>query len=178
MKKQFIFMTIFCLLIFSATAQAGAMPDLSLDHPLSAEEKAYLGVNSNAFSLTDINADYVFVQGFSMYCPVCQRDAPHLNDVFETIRKADTAGRVKFLGVGLGNNPFETKIYKEKYSVPFPLVSDPEYVIHTALGEVGTPTYYLVRIKDGTVETLFMQEGEAKDPGKLVRVIKDAAGIK
>lgn len=178
MKKQLIFMTLFCFFVSVAAAWAGGIPNLTLEDPLTPEEKSYLGVSSDTFTLTDIDADYVFIEAFSMYCPVCQRDAPHINDLFEKVSKADTAGRVKFLGLGLGNNSFEVQIYKEKYSVPFPLVNDQDYAIHTALGEVGTPTYYMIKIKDGKVEILFMQEGEAKDPGKLLQVIKDAAGIK
>lgn len=178
MKKTILFVFALMLLIAAPAANAQEMVNLDLKHQLSDADKAYLGVSSDSFKLTDIDSEYVFIKAFSMYCPVCQRDAPHINEMYETISKADTDNRIRFIGVGLGNNAFEIKVYKEKYKVPFPLVNDEDYTVHKALGEVGTPSYYLVRLSGDTIETLFAREGEAQDVDELVTIIEEKTGIK
>lgn len=177
MKKHLLMLIVFTLLFTASSVHAGDMRDFTLEQPLSQGERAYLGVESDTFTITDIDAEYVFIKAFSMYCPVCQRDAPHINEVYEAVTKADTDNRVRFLGIGLGNNSFEVEVYKKKYDVPFPLVNDKDYVIHKGLGEVGTPTYYIVRLSGDTVETLYSREGETEDIDSLIATIKEKAGI-
>ncbi|MDC0335288.1 TlpA family protein disulfide reductase [Pseudodesulfovibrio sp.] len=178
MKKPVLTLLMAIMVCLPTMTFAGQpFPDNSMTGQLSAENKAYLGVSSDTFKLTDIKADYVFVEAFSMYCPVCQRDAPRVNEAYEAITQADPKGTVKFLGIGLGNTAFEIKFYKDKYGVTFPLVRDENYIVHKALGEVGTPTFYLVKLSGGTSEILFKKEGEAEDKAALVQMIKDKAGL-
>ena len=177
MKRLIVTFLVMALLVVSA--QAGQMfPDVTMTGKLTDEQKTYLGVSSDTFKISDIKAQYLFIEAFSMYCPVCQRDAPHVNEVYAAVMAADPGGTVKFLGIGLGNTPFEIAFYKKKYAVPFPLVWDEDYTIHKAIGEVGTPTFYIVRLADGSRETLYMREGEAENADALLKAIKDATGLK
>lgn len=178
MKKRILIMFACVFMMSASFAHAiGAMPDLVVKHELSVEEKSYLGLTSDTFKLSDIQSDYLFVLAFSMYCPVCQRDAPHINKVYETLSTGPAAEKIKFMGIGLGNNPFEVSVFKKKFSVPFPLVSDGEYAVHKALGEVGTPTYYVLKITNGKVETLHTQQGETEDTDAFISLIKEKIGV-
>jgi len=170
-----IFMAVFLL---AATAQAGQVfPDITMSGKLSDAQKTYLGVSSDTFTLSDIKGGYLFVEAYSMYCPVCQRDAPRLNEIYDAVTKADTEGSVKFIGIGLGNTEFEVAFYQNKYDVQFPLVVDENYVIHKALGEVATPTFYIVKL-GSSPEILYMKEGEAEDKDLLLEVIMEKTGLK
>ena len=166
------------LLLMATSALAGqAFPNLELSGNLSQEQKDYLGVSSDTFSLTDIKAEYLFINGYSMYCPVCQRDAPRLNEAYKAISLMDSKGSVKFIGLALGNTQFEVEFYKNKYTVEFPLFKDEDYVIHKALGEVPTPIFYIVKLGP-TPEVLYIKEGEAKDKDILLQAIKEHTGLK
>lgn len=166
------------LLLLTTSAFAGqTFPDLKLSGKLSQEQKTYLGVSTDSFSLTDIKAEYLFIEGYSMYCPVCQRDAPRLNDVYKAVSLMDSKGSIKFIGLALGNTQFEVEFYKKKYMVEFPLFMDEDYTIHKALGEVPTPTFYIVKL-GSTPEVVYTKVGEAEDKDVLLQAIKEHTGLK
>ncbi|MFH1913172.1 MAG: redoxin domain-containing protein [Pseudomonadota bacterium] len=153
------------IMVTAAAAQPlRAFPDLTISGPLTDAQKVYLGVDANPFRLSEIKADILFIEGYSMYCPICQQDAPVLNELFQRLDKADPEGKIRFIGLGLGNTEFETTFYQKKFNVPFPLFKDEDYAIHKALGEPVAPTYYIVRTSGPTPEMLYKAEGElAKD---------------
>jgi hypothetical protein len=157
---------ILALVLLTATAaaqDARPFPDLELRGALTAGQRAYLGVEGNAFKLSDIASDYLFIEGFSMYCTICQRDAPIVRKLYQRVTEADTAGKIRFIGLGLGNTVFETRFYQKKFKVPFPLFDDEDYVIHKALGETGTPVFYIVRLDPDGPKMLYGREGEPED---------------
>ncbi|QGY39626.1 redoxin domain-containing protein [Pseudodesulfovibrio cashew] len=176
MKRASLFLL--AVLVLGATcAYAGdPFPDLALGGKLDEDQRAYLGVASDSFKLSDIRAEYLFIEAYSMYCPICQRDAPHVNEAFEAIAAADKAGRIRFLGLALGNTPFEVEFYRKKYAVQFPLFGDEDYVIHKALGEVPTPAFYVVKLGPEP-EILFKKVGEAEGTEALLQAIKEHTGI-
>lgn len=176
--KTLVLIAGFVLLFASASLAAGPFPDLSMSGKLSDSQKSYLGIKSDKLKVTDIKAEYVLVEAFSMYCPICQKDAPNVNLTYDAVSKADTAGKVKFLGIGLGNTPFEVAFYQKKYEVEFPIVWDEDYAVHKALGEVGTPTFYLVKLVGGSSEVLYQSSGAIEDHEAFTKMILETAGIK
>jgi len=52
---------------------------------------------------------------------------------------------VKIIGIAAGNNPKEVEIYKKEYKVPYPIISDPKFDAHTAVGSPRTPFAIWVR---------------------------------
>lgn len=176
--KRLIPIFVIAMLCFASLSFAGeAFPNLELSGKLSDDQKAYLGVTSDTFKLSDIKAEYLFIEGYSMYCPICQRDAPHLNKLYDAVSKKDTAGKIKVIGLALGNTPYEVAFYQKKYNVEFPLFMDEDYTIHKALQEVPTPTFYIVKL-GSEHEVVFKKIGEAKDEALLLKAIEDATGIK
>jgi peroxiredoxin len=154
------------------------MPDLTLPGDLSPEHLHYLGLNGpGPHRLSDIKAGTVILLAFSMYCPHCQREAPVLNELAALIESRGLAGDVKLIGVGIGNSDFEVDVFRKKYAVTFPLFSDPDFQTNKAIGEVGTPFFYILDGKAGNgefrvVDTMLGRMESA--PSFLERTLKAA----
>lgn len=176
--KRISLIVFVALLLAANVAFAGdPFPDLTLEGKLSEAQKEYLGVTSDTFKLTDIKAEYLFIEGYSMYCPICQRDAPRLNEVYKAVSLMDSQNSIRFIGLALGNTQFEVEFYKKKYTVEYPLFKDEDYTIHKALGEIPTPTFYVVKLNP-TPEILYVKVGEAGDKDVLLNAIKETTGLK
>ncbi|WFS63280.1 TlpA disulfide reductase family protein [Pseudodesulfovibrio thermohalotolerans] len=175
--KKHIFTLAACLILTAALVPAASaadlFPDLALQGKISPEHREYLGAPEGDIKISDIGADFAFVEVLSMYCPICQHDAPGVNDMFARTQASDKADRVRFVGIAAGNTPFEVAFYRKKFDVQFPLFEDPEYVAHKALNNVGTPAYYLVDLRDGKRTILIFHEGEIKDKGAFLKTVLD-----
>jgi peroxiredoxin len=126
--------------------------EMQLQAPDSAADKKYLGISgTSTFNLPQINAELVIVEIFSMYCPICQAEAENVNKVHQLIEgNPDLKARVRFIGIGIGNTPFEVGVFKEKYNVKFPLFPDDSFRIQKASSErIRTPTFLAVERKGG-----------------------------
>ena len=101
-------------------------PSITLPVPEKEAEKAYLGLTGKGtFTLSQIKAEVVIVEIYSMYCPYCQKEAPIVNELFEAIdKKPGLKDKMRIIGIGAGNTPFELDIFRNQYKIPFPLFSD------------------------------------------------------
>ena len=73
----------------SLPAVGGVLPDLS-----------------PGFSLPKPKDGVVIIQIFSMYCPYCQKDAPHVNKLYEKIAAdRNLKDKMRLVGIGVGNSP-------------------------------------------------------------------------
>ncbi|MBU1611535.1 MAG: TlpA family protein disulfide reductase [Proteobacteria bacterium] len=137
-----------------------AFPDFSLQGELTQEHRQYLGVDSPLVRLSEVQAEYLFIEVYSLYCAPCQREAPTVNEMYETTIRTGLGSTVKFLGIAAGNTPYEVEVFREQFQVEFPLFSDEDYVVHEAIGNMGTPYFVLVRV-GGTdnLEVLYAHEG-------------------
>lgn len=146
---------------------AKALGEIQFASPELVAVKKYLGLpDKQKFSLGQIKAEAVFLEIFSMYCPVCQKDAPTVNKLY-TLIEADPnlKNAVKFVGVGTGNTPYEVEVFKKKFNINFPLFPDDEFRIQKAFSQdIRTPTFVLARVKGGNqLEILKVRIGEIKD---------------
>jgi peroxiredoxin len=140
-----------------------SLPVINLPIPKSPAEKSYLGLSGGgSFKIPQIKAEAVIIEIFSMYCPYCQKDAPGINELYHLIENdPDLKNRVKLIGIGAGNTPFEVGVFKKTYTVPFPLFPDQDFTIHKACGEVRTPYFIVVKInEDGSHLIVHSQLGE------------------
>jgi hypothetical protein len=89
-------------------------------------------------------------------------------------------GKIKLIGIGANNSPFEIKYFRDTYQVPFPLFPDGDMAIHTALGgEVRTPYFIGLKIKEkGTHEIFFTQLGGFEKADAFLKTIIKASGLK
>ena len=141
----FMLATVFFLTSSVAMAgQAGVNLDFTLPVPEDPKAAAYLGLDhSGSFTLDQVRADILIVEIFSMYCPICQREAPRVNALFEKL-EAVKGKKIRLLGIGAGNSAFEVDFFKETYAIPFPLFSDGDFFIHKKIGERGTPFFIAI----------------------------------
>ncbi len=171
------------VLSYSASAadapppKGGVLPGISLPIPKDSVEKQYLGLSGQGvFKIPQIKAKVVIIQIFSMYCPHCQKDAPGINELYQTIEnRPDLKSKIKLIGLGAGNSPFEVEVYKKTYTVPFPLFPDKDFTVHKAYGEVRTPYFIAIRInEDGTHQIILSQLGGFLGPEAFLELILKA----
>jgi peroxiredoxin len=149
----------------------GKLPDFTLDVPKESAERGYLGlIGSGLFKIPQVRAKGVVIEIFSMYCPYCQKEAPKVNRVYEEIEAAPTLrGRIKLIGIGVGNSAYEVGLFKKRYQIPFPLFPDGDFVLHKILGEVRTPYFIAVKIDpDGSHQVIHSRLGAFESAEKFL----------
>jgi peroxiredoxin len=178
---------LFSILVFPALAankppgKGEGLPVINLPVPKNADERNYLGLSgSGLFKIPQIKAKAVIVEIFSMYCPYCQKDAPGVNELYRLIENnPDIKNKVKLIGIGAGNSPYEVEVFKKTYNVPFPLFPDKDFVIHKACGEVRTPYFMVVKInEDGTHQIVHAQLGDYPGAEKFLELVLNVSGLK
>ncbi len=191
MKKLMIYLILMTLsfsLILSSVAaknkppeKGDQLPTISFPVPKTPGERDYLGIpGSGSFKIPQIKSKVVIIEIFSMYCPYCQKDAPGVNDLYRLIgNNAEIRDKVKLIGLGAGNSAYEVEVYKNKFTVPFPLFSDQDFAIHKAFGEVRTPYFMVVRINEnGTHQIVHTQLGNYPGAEPFLELVLKAAGLK
>jgi thiol-disulfide isomerase/thioredoxin len=190
MKKiliSFVLMAVFFLTASSSIHAADkppqkgeSLPVINLPIPKSPDEKSYLGLSGGgSFKIPQIKAKVVIIEIFSMYCPYCQKDAPAINELYALIENdPDLKKKVKLIGIGAGNTPFEVGVYKKTYAVPFPLFPDQDFTIHKACGEVRTPYFIVVKInEDGSHLIVHSQLGEYPGAKPFLELVLKSSGL-
>lgn len=178
-----------CALIFNSPVPAAksppvksaALPEINLTVPSKHSYRSYLGLpSSGSFKIDEIKARVVIIEIFSMYCPHCQGNAPIVNELYRMIEDSpNLKGRVKLIGIGAGNSPYEVEIFRKTYDIPFPLFADGDFSIHTVLGEVRTPYFIGVKINDdGTNQVFYSKLGGVKKADQFLKMMLRLSGLK
>lgn len=159
--KQMALVVTVCLTVAVSPIQISAMPlikeevlgAIKFDRPQGAEAARYLHLGgSEQFSLRQVKADVLVVEVFSMYCPICQSEAPNVNRLHQLVEgNPALKGKVKLVGVGIGNTPYEVEVFRGKFEVPFPLVADPDSQVQKSSGQLlRTPTFIVLQKRDSS----------------------------
>jgi peroxiredoxin len=163
-------------------AVGGTLPDIKLSVPKDFTDKSYLGLGFfgfGSFKIPEIKASLVIIEIFSMYCPYCQREAPNVNELYRKIEQNPTLkGKIKIIGIGVGNSSYEVGTFKKKYNVPFPLFADGDYVIHKMVGEARTPYFIGVKINtDGSHQVIYSKLGEMEGVDQFLAKMIRLSGL-
>jgi peroxiredoxin len=157
---SFILVSIFCSFILvgftpgqsfpTGTKLGDLFPPYTFPSPTSSWDRTYLGLaEDKPFTLGDIQADLIVLELLNIYCTSCQKQAPIYNEIFDLVeRDPSMAGKVKLVGVGVGNNEREVESFRKQKSIPFPILTDYQFQLYEAIGGPGgirTPFTILVR---------------------------------
>jgi len=190
MKKTMMLLTALtvCLVALHGARVAAEEPTITGDVlatiqllvPQDPQAKNYLGLTEEgSFALSQIKAQVVMIEIFNMYCNNCQREAPRVNELYQLMNKdPKLKGKIKMIGIGVGNTPLEVDVFKKTYKVAFPLFPDADYAIHKICGEVRTPYFIGVKIKtDGSLRVFYTKEGGFQDPAQFLKIIVALSGL-
>lgn len=172
-------MALALLFVFALILPPHALPEdvwsaIRLPVPKRVGDRDYLGLAEGVtFGIAQIDAQLIVVQVYSMYCPICQREAWKVNDLVSLITNSEkTAGRVKYLAIGAGNTAFEVDFYRTAFNTAYPLFSDGDYRLHKRLGEVRTPYFYMLKKdKRGALRQVYAKAGAFGTPEAFMDLI-------
>jgi len=157
------------------------LPEVTLSVPEVQTHQDYLGITNNkkTFHIPEIKAEVVLIEIFSMYCPYCQKDAPVVNELYNKIAQDEKLkNKIKLIGIGAGNSPFEVDFFQKTYHVNFPLFPDGDFSIHKIFGGVRTPYFIGVKLnKDGTHSVFYSKRGAIEDASKFLNLILSKSGF-
>ena len=149
-------------------------PTIKLEGKLSAAQQESLGLTGTGpWDILEIDADYIIIEVYSMYCPHCQKEAPAVNSFCNMLNKSKECAEIKFIGIGAGNSEFEVDFYRKKYSVEFPLFTDSDLDLHSKFGEPGTPHFFMLQRDGKGFKVILSHAGPFDSAEKFMKAIKD-----
>lgn len=159
----------------------GILPDMVLVKSKYLADHKYLGLSSggNIFKINQIKSKVVIIEIFSMYCPYCQAEAPNINKLNQLIENNPAyKDKIKIIGIGAGNTPFEVGTFKRKYTIAFPLVPDDDFKLHKLLGETRTPYFIVVKLNgDNPPEVIYSKLGAIANIDLFLSQIAKLSGL-
>lgn len=122
-------------------------PEVILKAPATSKDSAYLGTaEGQPFKISDIKADLVVVEIGSVFCGVCQKMVDVFNEVYSLIESnPETKGRIKMMGIFIGDIPSDIKLFREGLKVRYPIIPDEKFDVHKEVGNKYTPFTVFVR---------------------------------
>ena len=122
-------------------------PEMNLPTPAETADQEYLQLSTGkTFTPSEIKADVLLIELLNIHCPHCQMQAPAYNNLFKLIEKnQENQGKIKMLGLAVGNLPGEVDSFRKNYQVEFPILADPNFTAWRAIGGSSTPLTIYVR---------------------------------
>jgi hypothetical protein len=133
-----------------------AFPETALKTPVQDQDRTYLGVSGGEhFRIKDLKAKVILVEMLNVYCAACQKQAPLYNRLFALIQSNPAARKqIKMIGIAVGNDDEEVRTFRDHFQIPYPIISDSQYLLHGAVGGGPTPFSIIVRTDPGTRSAL------------------------
>ncbi len=161
---------------------SAALTGLKFQVPEDPEAQTYLGLSrTGSFKVSDLPGELVIIEIFSMYCPYCQADAPHVNELYILVQNDPALkNKIRIVGIGTGNTPFEVAVFKKKYDVKFPLFPDEEFRVQKIASEpIRTPTFVTLKKQGNTGFAICdTHVGQSKEAAPFLKRILEAGNLK
>jgi len=106
-------------------------------------------VGNSGVDYRNSKADVVVLSFFDMYCPQCQRDAKYVNQLHALTRQRGQGSNINFYAIGWNNTPLEAEMYRKRFNVGYPVVSDKDRAIANRYGTVKPPLLIALRKQGG-----------------------------
>jgi len=151
-------------------------PEIALPQPLLESERTYLGLPpGETFTLSQVGGEIVLVEILNVLCPHCRKQTLPYNNLFRMIEDdPQTCGKIRMLGVAVGNSDLQIEDFIDIYAVDFPVVSDRSFKLHTAIGGGPTPfSVYLRRDAGKPSVVAGTHLGEDKEMDDLFSYLKE-----
>jgi thiol-disulfide isomerase/thioredoxin len=157
-----------------------SFPLFELPIPESDLYKDYLGLSGTGkFNIGQIKTQVLLFEVYSFYCPICQKSAAHVNELYQMIEQnPGLKDKVKMVGIAVTNSAYEVNAYRERYKVLFPLFPDKDLDIAKNLAVRGTPTFIGVKMNEGGGATRFLfSEGGFDNVQKFLDELIKLSGL-
>lgn len=171
----FLFVLICAISLQPAVAgtETEPLPDVTLKVPENKDHIKYLGLKQepgSEFNLSQIDADVLMIELFSMYCPYCQNAAPKVNKLYEMMEQNKREDmKLVIIGIGANNTDLEVETFRKGFDIRFPLFSDPDLSIYKTLAGAGTPTFIgCKKDKENNSLIFFRKSGGFIDPAEFL----------
>ncbi len=98
-------------------------------------------------TIADIQADLLVIEVLNTFCFPCQSQVFILNKVYKMIENSpDLRGRIKIIGIALGNTKAALDDFIVDYGLAFPVVPDPDLRAEKVIGpDIHTPFSLFIR---------------------------------
>lgn len=151
--------------------EGAQLGNVQFSKPLSPEDQKYLGLSSDGpFTLSQVNAPYVLVEIFGSLCTHCMAQAPVMNKFYNlAAQDAKLAGKLKFIALGAGDNPFAVTMFRKQNKMQFPAIADQDSSISKKFDIPGTPTTVIL---DKTGKALLVHIGGFENPDEFLKEVK------
>jgi peroxiredoxin len=174
--STFIILACLAFAIIASIATNASPPPTStvadnrLPAPQTESERKYLGLSSTIerFSLDNVEADVLVVDFFDMYCHVCQARARHMNEFYQLVQSRGLSGRVRVLGIGVGDTPKEVTVFKEKFGLPFPVFPDRTGSFSRQFGKIRVPNVIVLKRRLGHFEVVYQESSLPDNPEQFL----------
>jgi hypothetical protein len=160
----------------SPISKGAVFPSVSFTDVLTKDSRLYLDIpHKKKFSLKDMKGTLFVFEVFSTYCLSCPKNIPVLNSVYAKT-KTDPAlkGKVKVMGIAVGNTGNEIKQYNREFKVSYPVLTDYSFAVHKALGNVRVPfTIFVKRDVRGQCVVVATHQGVYDSEEEVIKTLKD-----
>lgn len=142
--------------------------------PMSDDDAKYLGLEkAGEFTVKDVKAPYLLVEGLSTTCPYCVTQTGMVNTIFSRVQQdRELKNKVKLVAEMQGDAADKVKAWKDLHKVAFPLIPDPESTLGDALNFHPYPVT-LVLDKKGKIVYLLAGEMSSSDVDEVISWLKD-----
>jgi rhodanese-related sulfurtransferase len=141
-------------------------------------DRRYLGLppDARAFALSEVGADFLFVELYHQLCYGCLEAVESYNRLFQALKEDPfLQGRVKMLGLGVGSLHRQVHAFRRREGVRFPLFADQGREIFRCLGQPELPVAYVLhKERRDRLRIVRIIPGGIKDVGRVLQRIKAA----